>query len=156
MKFSEGLLRARGQIAFLLALACSMAVIIYLETLNTSERIRAQVVAEAGMSGQSLEPRSDNLTVAVRLAIDNNRVAFTDDPGAPTNRAGMLNAAVLGLAFGVGPAEVQKQEADAVLALIEAGNPQEVWALAPALGLLAATVPEFESRVLSLLGTSAE
>jgi hypothetical protein len=156
MKFREGLLQARGQIAFLLALACSMSVIIYLETLNASERIRAQVVAEAGMTGQSVEPRSDNLTAAVRLAIDNNRVAFDGDPGAPAYQAGMLNAAVLGIAFGVGPVEDKKKDAETVLALIEAGNRQDLWALAPALGLLAAAVPEFESRVLALLGAGTE
>jgi hypothetical protein len=156
MKFSEGLLRARGQIAFLLALACSMAVIIYLETINASERIRAQVVAEAGITGQSLEPRSDDLTAAVRLAINNNRLAFDGDPGVPANQAGMLNAAVLGIAFGVGTVEEQKKDAEAVLTLIEAGNRQDLWALAPALGLLATAVPEFETRVLALLGGGTE
>jgi hypothetical protein len=41
--FREGLLEARGQIVFILALTVSTAVIIYLEALDTEDRIRGRI-----------------------------------------------------------------------------------------------------------------
>ena len=55
MTFREGLLQARGQIVFILALAISTGVIIYLESLDTDSRIRSRVedslARERGGSG---------------------------------------------------------------------------------------------------------
>lgn len=152
MSFREGLLRARGQIAFLLALVGSTVAIIHLETVDAEARIREQLVGELGASGRILGAGSSELALAARTAIDAARDGLTNQDSVAL-RAATLNAAVVGISRGIGPAEAHRQEADQVLSLIENGDSQQIRALAPALVLLAAAMPEFEPRVLALLGT---
>lgn len=151
MSFREGLLQARGQIAFLLALVCSTAVIIYLEAFDTQARIRDQVVAE--MASGPAAQRSPEFDQAARIAIETARSEFSN---LVAHRAAVLNATVLGIAQNLESADVLRQEADKVLTLIEDGDQEQTWQLAPALALLAAAVPEFEPRVVALLGAGSE
>lgn len=149
MGFKQGLLRARGQIAFLVALACSTGVIIYLETLDAEGRIRDQVVASIAASGeQELAP---DLEGAIRTAVDRAREEFTRDPQAAASRAAVLNVTVLGIAQGIGSAAQQRLDAEEVLDLLESEPPEQAEAVAPALALLAAAVPDFLPRVSALL-----
>lgn len=152
MSFGEGLLRARGQIAFLLALAGSTAAIIYLEALDTQGRIREQLVGELGASGRISAAGSPDLTLAARTAINTASEGDLIDQDSVAHRAAALNAAVVGISRGIGPATAHRQSADRVLSLIEDGDSLQVRTLAPALVLLAAAMPEFEPRVLALLG----
>ena len=79
MKFSEGLLRARGQIVFILALALSMAIIIRLEALSTEERIQAEVAQrlEAEIVDKSREEEALRVLAA-------SQAAFNETPDADT------------------------------------------------------------------------
>jgi len=151
MSSAEGLLRARGQIAFLLALVCSTIAIIYLETFDAEARIREQLIAELAASGSVSASRSPDLERAARTAIDTVAEGSLTDQESTAQKAAALNAAVVGMAHGVGPATTHRRNADQVLNLIEKGDSEQVRTLAPALVLLAAAMPEFEPRVLALL-----
>lgn len=153
MSFGEGLLRARGQIAFLLALVCSTIAIIYLETLDVEGRIRTQLTGELGASGRVSASRSDGLEQAARTALNTASEPDLTDPEPVAERAAALNAVVIGISQGIGPAATHRQNADRVLTLIEDGDSHQIRALAPALVLLAAAMPEFEPRVLALLAS---
>src|SRR5687768_14589972 len=97
MSFGEGLLRARGQIAFLLALACSTIAIIYLETLDVEGRIRTQLTGELGASGSVSASRSDGLEQAARTALNTASEPDLTDPEPVAERAAALNAVVIGI-----------------------------------------------------------
>ncbi len=154
MSFSEALLRVRGQLAFLLALVCSTAVIIYLEALDAEARIRDQVVAQVAVTGE-IPDQSRVLSQSARDALELARSDFERDPEVPLHQAAILNAVVLATANGVDTADALRGDAGRVLAMLEQGSGQQVRMLAPALGLLATAVPELEPRVLALLNARA-
>lgn len=151
MSFRDGLLRARGQIAFLVALVASTAVIIYLETLDAEGRIRDQVVASLAVGGEIEAAPSADLEATVEAALGRARDAFALDPQPQANRAAVLNAAVLGIARGIGSSAQHRLDAETVLNLLEGETPGEAQAVAPALVLLAVAVPEYQPRVSALL-----
>lgn len=149
MGFRQGLLRARGQIAFLAALVCSTGVIIYLETLDAESRIREQVVASIAATGESEFPLSLRDTAEVALA--KARRDFARAPNVAAHRAALLNAAVLGIAQGLGSASQHRSDSEEVLALLDSEPPEQTKVIAPALTLLAAAIPEFEPKISALL-----
>ncbi len=81
MTFTEGLLRARGQIIFILALAVSMAIIVRLEALSTEERIQAEVEQRLAVSPAD-RPRADE---GLRV-LEASQASFDAAPGADTAR----------------------------------------------------------------------
>lgn len=85
MRFSEGFIRARGQIVFVLALVVSTAIIVRLEYLGTEERTRAEVERrlEAAMDPESVE-----LTA---LALAHAEARFAAE-GSRENRGALLVA----------------------------------------------------------------
>lgn len=149
MGFREGLLRARGQIAFLVALVCSTGVIIYLEMLDAEGRIRDQVTASLVTSGQ--DALSPDLKGIAETTVDRARQDFAIDPQATANRAAVLNGTVLGIAQGVGSAAQHRVDAEKVLDLLESEPREQTDAVAPALALQAAAIPAYEPRVSALL-----
>lgn len=151
MSFRDGLLRARGQIAFLVALIASTAVIIFLETLDAEGRIREQVVASLAVGGEAKVAPSADLEATVEAALGSARDAYALDPQSRANQAAVLNAAVLGIARGIGSSAQHRLDAETVLNLLEGETPGEAQAVAPALVLLAVAVPEYQPRVSALL-----
>ena len=149
MGFREGLFRARGQIAFLVALVCSTGVIIYLEMLDAENRIRDRVVASIAVSGENaLAPA---LKPSAEAAVTQARTDYARDPMSAANRAALLNAAVLASAQGIGSRAARLRDAEQLLELLENEPPREAQAVAPALTLLAAAIPDFQPRVSALL-----
>jgi hypothetical protein len=151
MSFREGLLQARGQIIFIAALVCSTAVIVQLEYLDTTSRIRQQVLAAASTTGEATGSLSSTLAEMAPLVIDQGRDAYAADPGEPGARAAALNAAVLGLAHGLGQARQHLNAIEQIVRELEAGTGQDVAPVAPALLLTAAAVPDLEGRISALL-----
>jgi hypothetical protein len=149
MNFRQGLLRARGQIAFLLALVCSTGAIIYLETLDAEGRIRDQVVASVAVSGE--DEFATGLRAMTEAAILKARGDFARDPKAALNRAGVLNASILAIAQRIGSASQHRLDAEEILEMLEGEPPEQASAIAPALTLLAAAIPDFQPRVSALL-----
>jgi hypothetical protein len=151
MSFREGLLQARGQIIFIAALVCSTAVIVQLEYLDTTERIRQQVLAAASTTGEPMGSLSPELGEIAPAVINEGRDAYAADPGEPGARVAALNAAVLGLAHGVGQARQHMNSIEQVVSGLEAETGQDIGPVAPALLLTAAAVPDLEARIRALL-----
>jgi hypothetical protein len=105
------------------------------------------------MASGPVAQRSPEFEHAAMVAIETTRSEFSN---LVAHRAAVLNATVLGIAQNLGPPDVLRQEADRVLTLIENGDQEQIWQLAPALALLAAAVPEFEPRVVALLGAGSK
>ncbi len=147
MIFKEGLLQARGQIVFILALAVSTGAIIYLETLDTEDRIRGRI--EEALAGSRVAAASVPEPVAerARAALRRAEEAFAADRRARDAQATLLTAlsaaAHLGL---VGPAEARSR-ADDVLAAIEAEPAPPTPLLAAALSAAAAAFPPLHERI---------
>jgi hypothetical protein len=88
--FREGLLKARGQIAFVTALVLSTAFIIYLEALDTEERIQSRVSAELARQRSPQASMPPPLLSAVTAAIHRAEDAYKQEPDAAANRASVL------------------------------------------------------------------
>lgn len=151
MSIRDGLLQARGQIAFVAALAVSTAVIIYLEAIDTNARIREQVVATIGTTGAVETSLSASVQDDIEASIDEALKAYEADPSTALNKSAALNAAVLGVAHGIGSARGYHQIVDTVLSGLEAGVVSEVRAAAPALALVSAAMPQYRERISALL-----
>lgn len=151
MSFRGGLLQARGQIIFIVALVCSTAVIVQLEYLDTTNRIRQQVLAAVSTTGEATGSLSPTLAEMAPSVIDEGRDDYAADPAAPGARAAALNAAVLGLAQGVGRARQHLDLIEQVVSALEAGSREDIALVAPALMLTGAAVPDLEARISALL-----
>jgi hypothetical protein len=149
MGFREGLFRARGQIAFLVALVCSTGVIIYLEMFDAEVRIRDRVLASIAVSGENA--LSPALKPSAEAAVAQASTDYARDPSSAANRAALLNATVLATAQGLGSRAERVRDAEQLLELLENEPPGEAWAVSPALTLLAAAIPDLQPRVSALL-----
>lgn len=151
MRFRDGLLQARGQIAFIAALVVSTGIIIYLESIDTSVRIREQVVANLGITGTPGTPLSSELHKSLENAAAAGRAVYAADPALAVNRAAALNAAVLGVAHGLGTVAEHHQLVETVLADLEGASRAEVQELGPALALVSAAMPQYQLKIAALL-----
>lgn len=151
MSFREGLLQARGQIAFIAALAISTGIIIYLENIDTSARIREQVMARLGTTGTADAPLSPELQPSLEAAAATGRAAYAADPSLALNRAAGLNAAALSVAHGFGSIGEQHRIIEAVLADLQGASRVEIQSLAPALALVSAAMPQYQPEISTLL-----
>lgn len=88
MSFTEGLRIARGQIAWILALAMSTAVIVHLEQLDTEDRINARLLA-AGVRAPDLP---QGYVDTLDGLLDELRAAGEIGPADPDLRAAHLVA----------------------------------------------------------------
>ena len=148
MSFRDGMLQARGQIVFIAALIFSTVAIVYLEYLDTTGRIRDQVIAAQAVTGAVAPPLAPEV---VGSAMQRGRDAYGTDSSTAGNRAAALNAAVLGLAQGLDQPAQHRQLLEQVIATLEAEAPSSAREVAPALALVAAAVPDLEPRVRALL-----
>lgn len=151
MSFREGMLQARGQIVFIAALVCSTAAIVYLEYLDTTGRMRDEVVAAAATTGEATPSWSAEWQSAAQSAISQGQGAYAADPANSIARVAALNAAVIGLAHGIGSAAEHRQAIEKVLTSLETDGSKADEALAPALALVAAASPQYKTRIMALL-----
>ncbi|SFV27909.1 hypothetical protein SAMN05216456_0391 [Devosia crocina] len=151
MSFREGLLQARGQIAFTAALIVSTAAIIYLEGIDTTARIREQVVADIAVTGSAGQPDVRSRS-ALEAAVDSGRTVYEANPQVPFAQAAALNAAVLGVSQGIGVVAEHHRLVDEIIGTLETSGADA--AIHPALGLVAAAMPQFETRISPLLASN--
>jgi hypothetical protein len=143
----EGLLQARGQIVFILALAVTTGVIIYLEALDTEDRIRGRIEEALVGSRASAAPVPEPVAERARAALRRAEEAFAADRLAPDARATLLTALSAAVQLGlVGPAEARPR-ADEVLAAIESDGTPPPPQLAAALSAAAAAFPPLQERI---------
>lgn len=95
--FSENLLRARGQIAWILALTLSTAIIIHLESMDTEVRIqdgiKTSIAAAKGLDGPTLD--------LVASALKEARAAYGAQPTDPAAQTAMIVAVASAVQAGV-------------------------------------------------------
>ena len=150
MTFREGLLKARGQIVFVAALAVSTGIIIYLEALDTEERIQARVAAEVSRQKGSAAAAPEALRAAIGGALRQAEEAYARDPGAGANKALLLTSVSGAVQLGVmetgeGLARIGKALDD-----IEQKPGERSTALVSALGVAAAAFPTLQDRIARL------
>ncbi|MFC4170790.1 hypothetical protein ACFOYU_01770 [Microvirga sp. GCM10011540] len=150
MTFKDGLLKARGQITFVLALAISTGIIIYLEALDTEQRIQARVAAELAQRNAASASAPPALQAAVRSALRRSEEVYAREPRADEARAGLLTSFAAAVQLGVmepgdGLSQVQK-----ILDEMEQNRGELSASLISALGLAAATFPSLQDRIARL------
>lgn len=154
MSFRDGLLKARGQIAFILALAISTGVIIKLEALDTEERIQARVAEQLALreaashtSGITAVPASSEARTAVMKALRRAEEAFAASPSAPEPVAALLTALSAAVQVGVLSAAEALPRAEGALASLPAqtGSPPPV--LEAAMSAALVSFPSLQGRV---------
>lgn len=144
--FKTGLLAARGQIAFILALAFATAVIIYLENLDTETRIQGRVEAALAERQRAPEPNSAARNAA-SVSLREAERAHAADPRLPANQAALLTALSTAARTGLLPTEEAFSRVSAVLDGIGTEPPGDSPALVAALALTAATFPTLQERL---------
>lgn len=150
MSFRTGLLNARGQITFIIALALSTGVIIYLETLDTETRIQGQVATELARQRNApatVEPRID---AAVRENLNRSEEAYGADPNAAANRAAILVSLSSAVQLSILKPEDGLSRAQAVLSDIERQKNELTPVLVSALGATAVAFPSLQNRITGL------
>ena len=149
MTFREGLLKARGQIAFIIALVLSTAVIMYLEGLDTEERIQSRVSAE--LARQSETSVSPPLRTAVTTGMRRAQEAYEHEPDAAANQGSLLTFVASAVQLGIiGSAEGLSQ-VEKILDRLEQKSGEHHATLASALSVTAATFPALQDRISSRL-----
>ncbi len=150
MTFREGLLKARGQLTFIAALAISTGIIIYLETLDTEAHIQSRVASEiARRNGSAAEP-APALRGAVRSTLAQSEEAYAADPSSATNRAALLISLSTAVRLGILKPEEGLSKAQKVVDEIAQRRGETNIALSSALSAAAATFPSLQERVSTL------
>jgi hypothetical protein len=147
LTFKDGLLKARGQITFIIALTLSTGFIIYLETLDTETRIQGQVAAE--LSRQRNAPASimPSTDAAVRANLQRSEEAFASAPEAVTNRAALLVSLSSAVQLGILKPEDGFLRVQRVLSEIERHRGEMTPVLIAALGATAVAFPSLQDRI---------
>lgn len=145
MSFRQGLLAARGQIAFVSALAVCTAVIIHLENLDTEERIRERVATELAR-GQA--PASPPAARAVAdAALRRAEEAHGARPESPDAQAALITALSAAVQLGALEAETARPRVEALLGGAEGADAAPPPALAASLSAAAAAFPGLRERI---------
>ncbi len=145
MSFRQGLLAARGQIAFVSALAACTAVIIHLENLDTEERIRERVAAELARGPAAVaSPAGRALGEA---ALRRAEEAHGARPDAPEAQAALLTALSAAVQLGALEAEAARPRVEALLGRAEGSDAPPPPALAAGLSAAAAAFPGLRERI---------
>jgi len=149
--FREGLLKARGQITFVTALALSTGIIVYLEALDTEDRIRSRVAAELSRQGAGTAAVPPSLREAVGAALGRTAEEYARDPAAAANQAALLAAVSAAVQLGVTETDDGLARTSKVLDEVEQRPGARSPALTSALGLTAAAFPTLQERITRLL-----
>jgi hypothetical protein len=139
--FREGLLKARGQLAFVTALVLSTAVIIYLEALDTEERIQSRVSAELARHRSAAAPVPAPLGEAVAAAMRRAQEAYGREPETAGNRTAMLTSVSSAVQLGIVASQEGLSQVQKVLDDMERKPGERNANVASALAVAAATFP---------------
>lgn len=148
MVFREGLLQARGQIVFILALAVSTGVIVYLEALDTEDRIRGRI--QEALVGPGPAAVAGPVAERARAALRRAEEAYTADRNAPEARAALLAALSTAVQLRLVGAAEALPRAEEVVAAVEADRTAPPPALVAALSAAAAAFPDLQARIARL------
>jgi hypothetical protein len=150
LTFREGLLKARGQITFIVALALSTGVIIYLEALDTEERIQSRVASELARQRNTPASISPSVEAAVRANLIRAEEAYKADPGNAAHKAALLTSLASAVQLGIRNPEEGLTAAQRILDEIERGRREQNPAVGSALGAAALTFPSLQDRITRL------
>jgi hypothetical protein len=118
MRFKEGLVRARGQIAFILALAVSTAIIVRLEYLSTEQYIEKRIT-----DGVVARNTSDPVVQALAdSALRRARAAAAAAPLSSEDRAALATALASSRLVGAASDEDALVEAKVLFGELERGD----------------------------------
>lgn len=154
MTFREGLLKARGQITFVAALAASTGIIIYLEALDTEARIQARVAAEISRQKGAVVGAPQPLQAALGAALREAQAGYARDPEAAASRAALLTSVSGAVQLGLLGAEDGLARIGKTLDEMEQKPGERSPALVSALGVAAATFPTLQDRIARLSSAS--
>jgi hypothetical protein len=148
--FREGLLKARGQLTFIAALAISTGIIIYLEALDTEAHIQGRVATELSRQRNAPATVSPAIEATVRANLQRSEEAYSGDPGSAANRAALLASLSSAVQLGILKSEDGLARAQRILADMERqrGEPSPV--VDAALGTAAVAFPSLQERIASL------
>jgi hypothetical protein len=135
MTFKEGLIRARGQIAFILALAVSTAIIVRLEYLGTEQYIEKRV-------GEELAKRSAVDPAAQALAASALRRAREASAASPQSLESQVSLGMALAATRYSGTPIDEQSSREAKALMDELRPLNTAPAEAARAALAAAFPE--------------
>lgn len=154
MTFREGLLKARGQLTFIAALAISTGIIIHLEALDTEAHIQGRVATELSRQRNAPATVAPGVDAAVRTNLRRSEEAYAAQPGAPETRAALLAALSSAVQLGIVRPEDGLSRAQRVLADMERQRGEPSAVVDAALGTVAVAFPTLQERVAALSGGS--
>jgi hypothetical protein len=150
LTFREGLLKARGQITFIAALTISTGIIIYLETLDTEERIQGRVATELARQRNAPPSISPAIDARVKANLQRSEEIYSTDPTAATARAALLAALASAVQLSILRPEDGLTRAQRVLADMESQTGEVTPVLVSALGAAAVAFPSLQDRIAGL------
>ena len=150
MTFRDGLLKARGQLTFIAALAISTGIIIYLETLDTEERIQGRAATELARQRNAPPTISPSIDAAVRANLQRSEEAYASDPGAAVNRAALLVSLSSAVQLSILKHEDGLSRMQRVIADMERQKGEANQVLAAELGAAAGAFPSLQDRMAKL------
>jgi hypothetical protein len=148
--FRTGLLNARGQITFIIALALSTGFIIYLETLDTEARIQGRVATELARQRNAPAYIAPSVEAAVRANLQRSEEAYALDPSPAANRAALLVSLASAVQLGILNPEDGLSRAQRILSGMEGQKGEVTPVLVSALGAAAVAFPSLQDRIASL------
>jgi hypothetical protein len=149
LSFREGLLKARGQITFIVALAISTGFIIYLEALDTEDRIQSRVATE--LARQKNAPAvPPSVEAAVRTNLARAEEAYAADPTNQALRAALLTSLSSAVQLGIRQPDEGLAGARKVLEEIERQRGDQGPVVGSALGAAALAFPQLQERIVRL------
>jgi hypothetical protein len=150
LTFRDGLLKARGQLTFIAALAISTGIIIYLETLDTEEHIQGRVATELARQRNAPPSISPAVDALVRANLQRSTEAYGSDPAAAANRAALLMSLSSAVQLGILKPEDGLSRAERVLSDMERQRGEANAVLDAALGAAAVAFPSLQDRLAGL------
>ncbi|MBJ6127110.1 hypothetical protein [Microvirga splendida] len=150
MGFRTGLLNARGQITFIIALAVSTGFIIYLETLDTEARIQGRVATELARQRNAPPVISPAIDARVRANLQRSEEIYAAEPDAATARAALLSSLASAVQLSILKPEDGLARAQRVIADMERQTGDIPPVLMSALGNAAVAFPTLQDRIASL------
>jgi hypothetical protein len=151
--FRDGLLKARGQLTFIAALAISTGIIIYLETLDTEAHIQGRVATELSRQRNAPATVLPAIEATVRTNLQRSEVAYAADPGDAANRAALLVSLSSAVQLGILKPEDGLSRVQRVLAEMERQRREASAVVDSALGTAAVAFPSLQDRIASLNST---
>jgi hypothetical protein len=150
LTFREGLLKARGQITFIAALTISTGIIIYLETLDTEERIQGRVATELARQRNAPPSISPAIDARVKANLQRSEEIYSAEPTAAASRAALLTSLASAVQLSILRPEDGLTRAQRVIADMERQTGEVTPVLNSALGTAAVAFPSLQDRIAGL------